>query len=182
MQVNFKIEFFSFWHIGSGLSGGTYADGMVLKDSNGLPYVPGKTIKGLFRDAAENIQELSNDVMVSKTFVHQIFGLEGQSNPDNDCFFSSAVLPANLAEEILVGNYQKNLYEVLSSTKLDADGQAADTSLRQLEVCVPLTLVGSIENFPEKDLKSLEPCLKWVKKIGLNRNRGLGRCQISILK
>lgn len=46
-DLNIKIEFFSPWHCGSGLSAGADADSLVIKDTNGLPYIPGKTIKGL---------------------------------------------------------------------------------------------------------------------------------------
>lgn len=45
MDIKYKIEFFSNWHCGSGLAAGADVDALVVKDCNGLPYVPGKTIK-----------------------------------------------------------------------------------------------------------------------------------------
>ena len=53
MTINYELKFFDYWHVSSGLSGGAALDSYVVKDSAGLPYVPGKTIKGLVREAAE---------------------------------------------------------------------------------------------------------------------------------
>ena len=53
--IRYTIEFYSDWHCGSGLASGAEADAVVIKDRDGLPYVPGKTIKGLVREAFEII-------------------------------------------------------------------------------------------------------------------------------
>lgn len=53
-NITFAIQFYSPWHCGSGLSAGADVDELVIKDKNGMPFVPGKTIKGLMREAAEN--------------------------------------------------------------------------------------------------------------------------------
>ena len=53
--IKYEIEFFSNWHCGSGLAAGADVDALVIKDNNGLPYVPGRTLKGLLRDAATNL-------------------------------------------------------------------------------------------------------------------------------
>ena len=55
MNMDYKIEFFSNWHCGSGLAAGADVDALVIKDKDGLPYVPGRTIKGLLRDAATEL-------------------------------------------------------------------------------------------------------------------------------
>ena len=44
-ELNYKIEFFSEWHCGSGLSAGADIDALAIKDSDGLPYIPGKTLR-----------------------------------------------------------------------------------------------------------------------------------------
>ena len=68
-DLNIKIEFFSPWHCGSGLSAGADADSLVIKDTNGLPYIPGKTIKGLIREAVEDYAALRGlDMDLEKAF------------------------------------------------------------------------------------------------------------------
>ncbi len=51
MDIRYKIQFHTFWHCGSGLASGADADLLVIKDKDGIPYVPGKTVKGLLREA-----------------------------------------------------------------------------------------------------------------------------------
>ena len=55
MDIKYKVIFFTDWHCGSGLAAGADVDALVIKDSDGLPYIPGKTMKGLLREAAEEI-------------------------------------------------------------------------------------------------------------------------------
>ncbi|MDD2650440.1 MAG: RAMP superfamily CRISPR-associated protein, partial [Candidatus Cloacimonetes bacterium] len=51
----YQVKFLSDWHCGSGLTSGSDVDALVIKDQNNLPIIPGKTIKGLLREAAETI-------------------------------------------------------------------------------------------------------------------------------
>lgn len=181
-SINYKVEFFTYWHVGSGISGGTYADNLVLKDQNQLPYIPGRTLKGLFREASEEISRF-NVSIISPEKIENVFGKkEGKGWEDESItFFKDAVTSKTLAHKIIESNKQDSLYQVLSSTKLNENGLADDGSLRQLEVCVPLSLFGTIEIFDDVDVKFLSLSASWIKSLGLNRNRGLGRCKISIL-
>ena len=181
-SIQYKVEFFTYWHIGSGMTGGTYADNLVLKDQNNLPFIPGRTLKGLFREASEEISKLNGSLIASNQ-IEKIFGKrEGKGLEDESCaFFKDSVISQTLADMIIENKKQDSLYQVLSATKLDDNGLADDGSLRQLEVCVPLSLFGTIEIFDQVDTKFLEYSASWIKNFGLNRNRGLGRCKISIL-
>ena len=51
MTLYYNLTFFTDWHCGSGLAAGADVDTLVVKDKNGLPFVPGKTLKGLIREA-----------------------------------------------------------------------------------------------------------------------------------
>ena len=191
-SIYYKIEFYSYWHAGAGLSAGTYADMIVNKTRDGFPYLPGRTIKGLLREAAENIHTLSGD-LVSQSFINDVFGfrtelgfVSQEETPAATCFFSNAHLSPALERQLQQDKDQNYLYQVLSSTQLDENGVAKDKSLRQLEVSIPLILYATIEDFPEEDGKSnyreqLGYCMQWVKQLGLNRSRGLGRCKFSML-
>lgn len=185
-RIIYKIEFFSYWHTGSGLAGSTYADAIVNKNDKGLPIIPGKTLKGLLRDAAEQINYFDSDA-VTKEFIQNVFGVDSEKEGvdlknEAKAFFTNAELSEGLSKSILKKEYLSELYKVISSTKIDKNGQAEDGSLRQLEVTVPLTLYGAIEQFPNEDyLDQLKKCFAFIKQIGQNRNRGLGKCEFSIL-
>lgn len=194
MSLYYTLQFYDYWHTGSGLSGGTYADQVVNKTSEGFPLVPGKTIKGLLRHAAEDLLEL-RDPALSQEIIDQIFGrsheqrrgtagAEGdESDPAPDdqrdsgtCWFSSAELPAATAAQI-PKEQRPDLYEILASTKInEKTGTAVDHSLRQMEVSIPLTLTGHIAGVTEGQKEVLKRCLSYVKRLGQNRSRGLGRC------
>ena len=73
MDITYTIEFFSYWHCGSGLSAGADVDSLVIKDAKGMPFVPGKTIKGLIREAAETLTCLAPDKYPSQKIIDKSF-------------------------------------------------------------------------------------------------------------
>ena len=177
-SIIYKIQFFDYWHTGSGLAGNTYADSVVNKNEDSLPVIPGKTVKGLLREAAKEINKLDNS-FVSDDFIIHVFGKK--TDKDNEeiaatSFFSNLTLSKKLSEAIIKDNRQEALYHVLASTAIEDNGQAKEGSLRQLEVTIPLSLYGVIENVPNVSTyeAQLIRCFNWVKQLGLNRNRGLG--------
>ena len=52
--MKYKVTFLDYWHLSSGLSAGAKLDSTVTRDENGLPYIPGKTIKGLIKEQSNN--------------------------------------------------------------------------------------------------------------------------------
>lgn len=193
MTLKYQIEFFTYWHAGSGLSGGAYTDLLVNKDKKGLPFLPGKTLKGMIRDGALTINSY-NSALVTAEFINKVFGeVPVKAKPEDAdttpvapgiCFFSNAELSGELAAQLIsdtdLGQY---LYEVLSSTKIDENGLAEDHTLRQMEVTIPLTLYATIEDFPDDEDShiQIQRCLSAIKRMGLGRTRGLGRCKFSPL-
>jgi CRISPR/Cas system CSM-associated protein Csm3 (group 7 of RAMP superfamily) len=180
--IKYTITFLSEWHIGSGLGAGAELDATVLKDKDGLPYVPGKSIKGLIRQAADEISSMPHQKINNQTII-EIFGQkaddkETESTKANS-FFSNALMLDDEKEEIIKNQLQDYLYKTFARTKIDDNGIAVDHSLRTIEVCVPIQLEGSIE-IEEKHEKAIIMTLKWVRAMGVNRNRGLGKCKIEI--
>ncbi len=61
-------EFLSFWQSSSGKGEHMRLDALTARDSQGLPVLPGRTIKGLFRDAAQQLAlwgQFDQDAIVS---------------------------------------------------------------------------------------------------------------------
>jgi hypothetical protein len=50
------VEISGWWHAGTGRGGGEDADAVVAKDRYGLPYLPGRHLKGLLRDACLRLE------------------------------------------------------------------------------------------------------------------------------
>jgi len=186
--MKYKIQFLDYWHTSSGLSNGADVDLTVLKDEYGLPILPGKTLKGLFREAAENLKELHSD-LINDDFIKSVFGEKLPKNAktedeeqvkEADSFFTDAKLSKQIYEFAKAGKEKINhLYKAIASTQIDENGQAEEYSLRQMQVTVPVELYAEIYDFDEKYIPQMEMCFNYVKRLGLNRNRGLGRCEIS---
>lgn len=177
-MIQYKLEFLSEWHIGSGLGAGAESDASILRDKNDMPYIPGKTIKGLLKDAMIDINEV-NGSKVTIEDLNKIFGLK--TSQQGKAFFSDCKIEENENRAIVVNSLQPYLLKNVASTAINEQGVAHDKSLRSKEVCMPLILTGSIDNVDEyKEI--FELAFKWLRGVGINRNRGLGRCKVSIVK
>lgn len=168
--MRYKVTFLDYWHLSSGLSAGAKFDSMVTKDKDNLPYIPGKTIKGLIREMAE--------LTCNKEFVTKCFG---SSSDIGECNFSNAEIEENTKKTIINNSLQNQLFDEIASTKIDENGIAESGSLREIEVVVPICLFGEIKNISDDYKQEMIKALKKIKRMGLNRNRGLGRCKIEII-
>jgi CRISPR/Cas system CSM-associated protein Csm3 (group 7 of RAMP superfamily) len=181
MELKYKIEILSEWHIGSGLGAGAETDAEILKDEQGLPYIPGKTIKGLLKDAFYDITDVKSDI-ISYDDIVRIFGnYDNESNQSiaGHSYFANATLDPIESEEIVGNGLQKFLFKNIASTAIDKNGIADDKSLRTMEGCMPLKLQGTII-VEEADKEKIKIAAKWARHLGINRNRGLGRCKFII--
>lgn len=184
MDKIYSIKFDSYWHIGSGLSGGMQSDSLVLRDRNGFPYIPGKTLKGLIRQSAMILKEFKNDI--DEDFITELFGREDklkENEIDNrkpgKLYFTNACLSQSLQKKLDEDKNILMLYEKIASNRIDdTTGTTVKNSLREIEVCIPVTLFAKITDIPDDKGHLLEDCLKMVKRMGLSRNRGLGRCEL----
>lgn len=183
MDIKYDIEFFSDWHCGAGLSAGVDTDLLVIKDKNGLPFIPGKTLKGLIREALEDLSRFSG----KSTDILKLLGNEADYTRDGEtatmgcCFFKNAELEPVLQEKIILNKLQAHLYHSIAFTAIAPDGTAAKQTLRKMQVTVPCTLKGEILDVPESDYFVFCNALQYIRRLGQNRNRGLGRCSISII-
>ena len=180
------IEILTYWHAGSGSGRGGDVDALVLKDRHGLPYLPGKTVKGLLREAMWNCEEVGQ---VAEHRTDALFGKaapEGRSDGSTPgvLVFDDFTLPdaehAWLAAKVNAP-VREALYERFASTKLNEQGMADDRTLRATELCVPLTLTAIITG-PDNDewVEDVRNACVLVRALGSHRQRGLGRCRVSL--
>lgn len=197
-KISITAEFQSYWHIGTGRGSGQNLDALVEKDESGLPYVSGKTIKGLIRDAAYKLDSWQGTTMVDLLFGRRNDDSE-QSKDETEAGllrFSNLELQEKAflqqpSQKQLVGN----LFQVVTSTAIDKQsGSATEGSLRTMEVVIPVTLVGDIQVLNpigngehqqaqrnvEDVVGYLEKLLSLVTHIGANKNRGFGRVSLTV--
>lgn len=199
--VTYRLKFYSEWHCGSGLGAGADVDALVVKDKNKLPYVPGKTMKGLIREAVENILKFEGWTKQKEQDFIVVFGNSADKDWNiltesdfedinlqikSQSFFTNAELEDSLKEFILsdinsseeTERYWHFLYNSVASISINEQGVAEKQHLRKLETVVPCELVGQILKVPESFVPVLRKGMQFVKRLGQSRNRGLGRCDI----
>lgn len=182
-NLSLKIQFFSPWHCGSGLSAGADADSLVIKDSHGVPFIPGKTIKGLVREAVEDYVSLTGINLP----IEKAFGVEASQKGSNSpqqgyLFFTNAELSKQEIQAITSSQAQEYLYINKVETAIGKNGITKEHSLRTMETTIPCCLHAQIMHVDEELAKVMEPALGFIKHMGTKRNRGLGRCLFTIEK
>lgn len=189
--LDFNIQ--SYWHIGSGLDGGAYADALALKNADGLPYIPGKSIKGLLKEAFVKADE-NNWFATNSAYslIALLFGEEGKAGAKTQGILqiSSGTLSTSECKFFMSNPEAKSsLFKVLFSTAIDeVSGVAKETSLRGLEVAVPMSLKASItinkqhpcyaevsHQVGDKMSLWLSQAVTLITKLGAKRYRGLGQ-------
>lgn len=181
MNIYYKITFHTYWHCGSGLASGADADLLVIKDKDGLPYVPGKTIKGLVREA---IDLLYPDLKETDDY-KSVFGISGEKKEKSnrsDSFFKDATLSDTERNYIIFKGTSRHLFQTISSTAITDEGIADDKTLRKIQVCIPCELEGEILDVPEEIARNIQDGLNYIKRLGAWRNRGLGRCTFELVE
>jgi hypothetical protein len=185
-SLRLTLDISSYWHAGSGHAGPGDIDAAVVRDRHGLPYLPGRTLKGLFRDAAElwrawNPESYAPSIM---------FGSEGgtASKPSGKLHFSDANLPSEFSGwagslNPKMQNVLQGLVETVASTKIDQNGIADDHTLRKFEAAIPMALEATIswEGGPDDDAiaRWLGGIASLIRRLGSHRHRGYGRCTIT---
>ena len=183
MSHHLVFEISSWWHCGSGQGSGAGLNALVLRDGDGLPYLPGRTIKGLVRECvqkAEIWKHLSKDISL------HMFGSETLiSKPHPAETVAGKLTFANAVLDWPVAHHQSKkalaaLFGELHATAIEVKtGQAANQSLRAIEVCVPVTLRAKVEGLENPEyLDALKKALPLLRGLGLGRNRGLGQVHV----
>jgi len=202
-----KLTFHSPWQVGSGLGDGAVADAVVLKDRLGLPTVPGRTIKGLVREAMVRAAEAGIVPLerVERWLGSPRAGLpgaigEGEQDSQQESgrfgtkpgclWFGSAGLSerwthwASDQAQTEAGQPPEvaALYGLHASTSINEDGVAAEHTLRVVEAAVPMELRAKVVG-PADDTTwqtDLRKCLPLIRALGAGRSRGFGRVSISV--
>lgn len=181
------FSFLSPWQMGSGFGEGAHLDALPVKTAAGLPYIPGRSLKGLFREAAQLAEEcgqLPPDTTVN-LFGTRDSGLSRYETTPGCLQFTNATLGEAMEQWALnEHNCQavRELYMPLASTAIDTNGLADDKTLRKIEVVLPVSLTATVSCSVEhaNDLALLHKVAPLIRQAGTDRHRGLGRVQVTV--
>lgn len=211
IRFTVNLEMLSDWSISSGGGRQGSLDSVIVRDADGLPYLPATTLRGMWRDAAEQVAfgldngnkgrwcELVDHLFGSQPAIDRR-GERGEKPIPSRLDLTDARLRRELREALRPRTREKEwaydkapLREALTLVKpgvmIEArSGRARANMLRFEEVArqdVRLTAEATIV-LPDDD--STEPliCLAFaatrlVDRIGGNRRRGSGRCRMTVV-
>jgi len=186
--------------IGSGKSSGTIIDSDIVFDSHCLPYIPAKRIKGLFRNAAQDLATFKGfKELTELTRIPDLkFGNIGENDPNPKIIFENLELQDKdniaiwlnylteqfpyLANTLIIKEY---FTELRAQTAIDKDTHIAkEHSLRTSRVLKRgFTFEGAlILNAPSQEVETyLAAICFYIKRIGTMRNRGFGKVKIDLI-
>lgn len=193
VRARLFVETLSYWTCATGATRGRLYDSVCVRDREGLPYMPGRHLRGLLREAVRQLPDVDADV-VSLLF--------GPRDTDGIAFGSqirigsaSLVAPVRaLLEKMSREERERALFATIQSTAInDATGAALETSLRTYEVVAPTLLEAEISGdgaaFDERGAPQ-KPCEDWfdivqralplIEGVGAHRARGYGRAIFSV--
>jgi CRISPR/Cas system CSM-associated protein Csm3 (group 7 of RAMP superfamily) len=186
-----KFDLHTDWHIGDGKNAGAYADALTLKDAKGLPYLPGKSVKGLLREA---FTLASENNWLNPNTVELLFGCEGDSGIAQQGLIEVTSAELHPSEYAFITQHpqaKSKLYRTIASTSIDhTTGVAKDGSLRSTEVTVPMSLYSKVTFRDCSSTDAREAIEKLgaligdvctlIFGIGAKRHRGFGNVTVSL--
>lgn len=201
-MIHVVFDLHAYWHAGTGRGLGSMADAIVARSPGGLPYLPGRSVKGLLRRACV-LAEHCGKLEPGRT--ETLFGTalaaatrEGDAAIDNAfeearfttqpgaLRFESGTLGAPWEAwghaAPAADPHRDALFVRLANTAVREDGIVQQHTLRTIEVAVPLKLRARVECNAHDDgwVADLRLAAPLVRHLGAHRNRGLGRVSVSI--
>jgi CRISPR/Cas system CSM-associated protein Csm3 (group 7 of RAMP superfamily) len=181
---------------GDGVAG--FVDVEVEHDHHGMPYLRGRSLKGLLVEEWGNLRFALHSAGVDLTrwddAAYFLFGQPGSTlEAGASMHVGDAQLPMDLQEAIMVdirqGNYGptdilESLTAVRNQTAVEPDGTPAEGSLRAMRVILRDTTLEAQLRFSEKPpddaLTLLSACVHAVRRLGTARNRGRGWVELRL--
>ena len=168
---------------GEGFAGVVDID--VNYDSHGLPYIPGKRLKGCLRECGLDIVSVYEDEYAD--IFYSIFGKTGESAPSSINIGNGFLEGYEEKIEKIKNSHRSEIAEAYTSTRTRTrmeNGKAAHNSLRTIRTLNKGQVYEfsvSLAHEDEKTLSFLKKCVMTLRSMGINRSRGLGEVKCDLV-
>lgn len=175
--------------IGNAEGYGSIIDKDSVFDEVGLPFIPGKRVKGILREQAELYNKHSHK---DDNFIKDVFGVAGQteknkehltvSNFELDNYKQNKSSLASLIKLKVLSKSEVQEYftSIRMMTRIDSDGIASDTSLRTFRVLKKGLVFSGEVGFDSDLLPHFKKIASLTRRIGSSRNRGMGHIKCTL--
>lgn len=176
IHATLRVRTTSDWLIASSRGSGE-ADLRPVVDADDLPMIPGRSLRGLLRQACRDAAAVLGADAALRLF--------GDAGVDGRVGIGDARLPGEFAEAVGRGNFAaEDLVTIRRRTAIDAEtGTARAGSLHAIAPAIAgLVLEAPIEVTNKDDLPRLAFAAAMVRRMGMARSRGLGGCTLDLLR
>lgn len=201
-----EIDMLSYWYVGTGKGAGVGVDSIAFQTQSGLPVWPGKSLKGVFRDAYKQAMRLPHFETSGALSLTTLFGpsvdgtipdeasgtLDVRSDGGRGAlrFSDARVAVGEKYLEIEAwarskdgAQYTPYFYDEIPNIAMEDDGTTKDTSLRLTQVVKPIKLYAEIEFVGSEEeanqaFDGLEKMFPLIRLMGGNRTRGYGQLSL----
>ncbi len=194
-----KICFKSDWHIGTGAGLPGIADNLQIRDRDGFPFIPGRSLRGVMRDAHRELHKLDHirqDIDMSPEYVWGTFKHEQQDSVSEAGIWqiSNGEINPVLRQSIMVlpVNERKTILNEFTYTAsriaLDENHRVKEHHLGFIEVGrkgLEFTFTVSRRDgreLSDGERRLLRLILLYVRHIGGTRRRGKGLAELYLEK
>jgi len=192
-MIEVKIKTLSFTLVGSG-GGSGLIDSDIVFDELGIPYIPGRRIKGILRESAKEVSEMLG---FGEKYVEVLFGKPGGEMGKLNVGNFYIPKYEKIVNEFLYLKHQNSAFnyllnkslvidyftQIINQTKIE-NGVAKDNSLRTLRVIKPgFEFIGELrfsEELNKQELAFLTLAILNMRRIGTARNRGFGKIECCV--
>lgn len=194
--LRFELQSVATFGRGDGVAG--LLDEEVEHDADGMPFLRGRTLKGLLAEECANLLyalELQGQAEKWRDRAYRVFGYPGSTLQDTGLLrVGDARLPESLrrALKVMIARGELSADEVFEAltairrqTSINEHGAPEKRSLRSLRVILPGTIFESRLEFAkapdDPTLALVTACVLAWRRAGTGRNRGRGRLQAHLL-
>lgn len=165
-----------------------HIDADVSYDVFGLPYLSGKTFKGLLRESAIEVCEIL-ELNNTNEIIETLFGKAGKTDGGHVVFnnfklFNYEAIANDLKHQVKISSkFVQSYFTTIRKQITIENGVAADKSLRTYRLIKnDLVFIGDIEYHEVEYLPILKKALINLRHLGTRRNRGFGKVEIRIIQ
>jgi CRISPR-associated protein Csx10 len=202
-RYRYEFTFTSDWHVGTGAGRSGHLDRLVAKDRDGFPYLPAKSVTGIWRDAAARLARALDTGEAPAISWSELVEVAFGSRPSREVTTNdnraprpaklsirSAFASSEFVDAVQSCGHLSAVTTVRTSTAIDPlTGVAAGRTLRMIEVAragstligeMTLDLAGYEEEASQRIADLVIGASQLIHGIGGSRRRGLGRCEVSV--
>ncbi|WP_299757770.1 RAMP superfamily CRISPR-associated protein [uncultured Chloroflexus sp.] len=195
-MLRFTLQSGATFGRGDGVAG--LLDEEVDRDADGMPFLRGRTLKGLLAEECANLLyalTLQEKAEQWRDRAYRVFGYPGSTSKDTGMLrVGDARLPKPLRDAIRVmidtadlsaDEVFESLTAIRRQTSINEHGAPEKGSLRSMRIILPGTIFESRLEFAEtpddQTLALVAACVLAWRRAGTGRNRGRGRLQAHLL-